>query len=74
MKWNWEIAFFILADCVIWFGVYYLDACAIRRKAKQQGQAPDLHEPRYSFLITWLVMHGFMLKLLLEFAQWDGMD
>ena len=68
------LLFWIIADIVIWSGIYFLSAKVHIRRAKSEGFVPQRRTLRICFIISWIVVHVFFAWALYEFVKWVGMD
>ncbi|MDE5556171.1 MAG: hypothetical protein K2J32_00560 [Ruminococcus sp.] len=68
------LLFWIIADIVIWSGIYSLSAKVHIRRAKIEGFVPQRRTLRICFIISWIVVHVFFAWALYEFVKWGGMD
>ena len=64
----------ILGDIAIWFGLYFLSSKSHIRKCHKEGIAPNLRFLKVSYVISFLIVHLFLIWLGYEVVKWGGPD
>lgn len=68
------VGFIILGDIAIWFGLYFLGSKAHIRKCQKEGMEPNLRCLKISYIISFLIVHLFLIWLGYEVVKWGGPD
>ncbi len=66
------MAVIILADILIWSGLYYLALRSYIRERRQKGISPDLRGFKVNSIICFIVVHLLFIWLLYGFKKWGG--
>ena len=64
----------ILGDIAIWFGLYFLSSKAHIRKCYKEGIAPNLRFLKVVYVISFLIVHLFLIWLGYEVVKWGGQN
>lgn len=64
----------LLADLIIWGGVFFLRVKSHIRRAEKSGEPADIKGLVIGFVVSFIIVHAFFIWIGIELVKWGGMD
>ncbi len=69
------MAIILLFNAAVWYFFYRLHRKSeAERWERGSGKKHDFGRLRFWYLVSYLLVNGLLWKMMLDFAQWDGMN